>query len=432
MLTEHSYFKKAVTSCNNSVDLPEEPSFVDDNLVIPRREDDHVYCKVIDASISALQCREEIVGDQSVPDDLQVDPSPFASELKEAKQRIALLEKQCEDLASKLAAEKKKNSSIAAQDVLKPYFTPAQVKALVRKGGWKRIGKWTKQDLAKSISARLLGRKAYNFIRKNMKIPLLSVPRMRREVKKYDLQPGQTTFHILKERTKDWSVLEKLAVIAYDDTCVKKCYEYDSSEDIVYPPKSKMNSILIRGLCHNWVYTISYSFDCCIKGDKLLDIIREAESSGFLVVATTSDMGTENTGMNEKLGITDVRPYFRNPADPTRKVFSFYDHSHALKNLRLHMCKDGFVLPSKNVIAGRKHLQVLLDANHGACDLKIAPYLKEIHLNAEYQDAQRVSYATNVFHQDVVAGLRTIAAKESESTKKEFEEVALFIEQTWK
>ena len=428
---EHSYSVKEATPTSVNVVTDEPSSFVD-NLVspTPMPDGDHVYCKTIDACIPFLQCREETIGQQSLPDD-NVDPSPDSAELKEAKQRIALLERHCQELAGKLAKEKKKNSTLL-RDHLSPYFTPAQVSAFGRKEGWKRISKWNKEDLAKSISARLLGRRAYNYIRQKMKIPLLSVTRMRKEVKKYDLQPGQTTFHILKERTKDWSVMEKLAVIAYDDTCVKKCYEYDSSEDLVYPPKSKMNSILIRGLCHDWVYTVSYSFDSCIKEEKLLEVVKEAELSGFLVVATTSDMGTENTGMNAKLGVTDMKPYFRNPADPSRKVYSFYDHSHALKNLRLHLCQDGFVLPSKRVIAKRKHLQMLLDANHGAGDLKIAPYLKEIHLNAEYQDAQRVSYATNVFHQDVVAGLKTIAAKESNSSKTEFEEVALFIEQTWK
>ncbi len=55
--------------------------------------------------------------------------------------------------------------------VLLDFFTPAQVKCFMA-GKWKRAGRWSHKDIQVGLTLHLLGRRAYNQLRKRRILPL--------------------------------------------------------------------------------------------------------------------------------------------------------------------------------------------------------------------------------------------------------------------
>ena len=86
-------------------------------------------------------------------------------------------------------------------------------------------------------------------------------------------------------------------------------------------------------------------FDTALKKPELLEIIKILDSLSFKIVFVTSDRGSDNAALANKLGITPEHPYFEHPVRNWETIFYMYDVPHLIKLMRNALLKWGFILP---------------------------------------------------------------------------------------
>jgi len=261
---------------------------------------------------------------------------------------------------------------------------------------------WTSAEMAKSIALHSLSSKACVYLRNVYKIPLPHVSTIKRWLGGLDMKPGilRPAFQILTELGK-LPVSECIAVLAFDEVEIDDSYCYDQHEDKVYGGCSKMLSVCLRGLFKKWKQVVYYDFEEDIKMEKVLSVIRKAESVGISVVAIVNDMSTFNIRLWNELGVSIDKTFFENPITG-QKVWVFADFPHLLKLLRNHLLDKYFTLADGTRI-DKSVLERILQCSRD--DLKICYKLTAKHLKVEKKERQRVRPAFQVFSSSVAKAI---------------------------
>lgn len=92
----------------------------------------------------------------------------------------------------------------------------------------------------------------------------------------------------------DLPLEDKLCVISFDEMKCREEWAYDRKSDTIIKRKRMVQVAMVRGLRGDWKQPIYYNFDTKMEASFLYDIIIELYKIGFTVVATVSDLGTEN------------------------------------------------------------------------------------------------------------------------------------------
>ncbi|QQP58572.1 Uncharacterized protein FKW44_003938, partial [Caligus rogercresseyi] len=132
---------------------------------------------------------------------------------------------------------------------------------------------------------------------------------------------------------------------------------------------------MIRGLFDSWKMPVYYAFDTSMSVDVHFKIINEIERRGITVVAVVSDMPPSNVGLRNSLGVTKDSPYFGIIMTHQRKYTCFM---------------IGYYLPDGSTIT-KNDFQGLMEK-----EFKIAHKIKEIHLECQSSQRQRVCLATQL------------------------------------
>ncbi|QQP55381.1 Uncharacterized protein FKW44_008537, partial [Caligus rogercresseyi] len=183
---------------------------------------------------------------------------------------------------------------------------------------------------------------------------------------------------------------------------VKSCFDYSLSMDQVFGPNKRIQVAMIRGLFDSWKMPVYYAFDTSMSVDVLFKIINEIERRGITVVAVVSDMAPSNVGLRNSLGVTKDSPYFWNPYDTSKKIYMFHDVPHLIKLLRNHLLDRGYYLPDGSTIT-KKDFQNLMEK-----DSKSSHKIKEIHLECQSSQRQRVCLATQLLSHTTASALKYI------------------------
>jgi len=246
--------------------------------------------------------------------------------------------------------------------LLKPYFTEGQIRCILEKKKWIQ---WSIDDYAAAISLQSVSPKGYCYLRTKLHYPLPSLASLREwALKKFRIEEGFLTdvLTVMREKGKELSSLEKLAVLSFDEMIVSSEINFDAKLEKLVGPYGKVQVMMVRGLFSNWKQPIYYKFDQPMNKCILLESITRLYSAGYQVIAIVSDI--DNRGVWTEL---DISPYkynkyfFHHPVNEEEKIFVFADVPHLLKLLRNWLFDDGLLLGNSKELFTREIFQTLVD-----------------------------------------------------------------------
>lgn len=278
---------------------------------------------------------------------------------------------------------------------VKNLFSDTQIKKL--KNPLKRLN-WSTEDISNGIAIHAAGPRAYRLLRKK-KYPLPAISTLRHWCGKIKVQPGilQPVLDIMAKSSL--TTLNKICVLSFDEMKIKKKYNYNKVHDETLKPVSYAQVAMIRGLFGQWKQPIFYDFDCRMTEEILFKIITSVENAGFRVAAMVCDLGGSNRGLLKALNITVVQPFFKNPANPQKKIYVVADVPHLLKLVRNHFVDNGFVVNSKEI--NKNVIEELITRTNDVSDLSIAFKISAENLNVKAAKRQKVTLAAKLFSHTV-------------------------------
>ena len=342
-------------------------------------------------------------------DELQLMFRQKCFELERANKKIKELQQLLIERSNFIAKPTKEYLMEHVTPLLEPYLTKQQISAIVT--GAKKVHEWNEEDIKRAIGIRLRAPRCYRYLRINKLMVLPALDSLRKRTKPFNLLPGDIDkmCFILKEKLKDKTPEQRVAVLAYDDMYTDKAYEYDPSADMVLQPNSSgtMNGMIVRGLFDSWKFPLRYSFGDKLTGELLNEIILKLDNIGVDVAWCASDRGPDNKALNGEhhLKTTTERPYFEHPKKDGRLVFTSYDPPHLVKALRTNVLNGALILPSGNAVMDREKFQRLLDCDKS--DEGMAYKLSVEHLDAN-ADSQKVRLAVQMFSNSVASAMESL------------------------
>lgn len=281
---------------------------------------------------------------------------------------------------------------------MKTVFSAGQLRKLKNRS--KRIH-WCAEDIANGIAIHSAGRKAYRLLLKK-KYPLPSIPTLRKWCAKIQVRPGilQPVLDIVKNA--NMTQREKICVISFDEMKISKKFLYDKILDETIKPASYVQVMMIRGLIGNWKQPIFYDFDCAMTIDILSRAIGAVEGVGFRVVAMVCDLGGSNRGLLKQLNISVTKPWFVNPANPSKLVYVFADVPHLLKLIRNHFIDSGFIINGEEI--SKEIIEELL-LKTKTSDLNITYKITKENLTVKNAQRQKVKLAAKLFSRTIAQAI---------------------------
>ncbi|XP_071568401.1 uncharacterized protein [Temnothorax nylanderi] len=321
------------------------------------------------------------------------------------KTSIAELNKQLE------AAKREKEAALTVRvsekmkTVLNPYLTKGQIRCILEN---KKCIRWSVDDYASAILFRSISPKAYRYFHLKLRFPLPSLSSLRRwALKKFDIREGflMDVLAMMKNKAVDLNNMEKISVLTFDEMALSDKVCFDSKLEKLVGPCSKVQVIMIRGLFGNWKQPIYYKFDQIMRKDILMTALTLLYTSGYEVVACTSDM--RNKGVWEELEITPEKHYFQHPMIPDGKVFVFADVPHLLKLLRNWFVNAGFTLHNCTSKFTVKVYEEIVKMGNGG-DLRVAHKITQPLLDARQNLRQSVHLAAKLWSHTAAKAIKWV------------------------
>ena len=317
-----------------------------------------------------------------------------------------------------LKITKKKKSEIL-HEILKPFFTPAQINLFLR-GNWHACQKWSEEDIHLALTLRLISKKAYNFVRQRKLIPLPGLSTLRNYFKHFTINEGyfDFVFQLLKLIAPILTSKEKLVSLSFDEIHLKKTdIRWEQKTDQIIGPNNTANVMVMRCLFKNLKMPIWFRYGIPEKSgssqlgkEELLDIIKQLELIGFHVVSVVCDSGPSNVGLANKFNITPEMSWFQNPSRDA-KVYWFFDVPHILKLIRNNLQTYTFLLPAKEDGTRPEITKDMLSRIKTKCqgEITIDPKLRNSRIyDVQNQDKQNVKYAAHYMSDSMSDAITTL------------------------
>lgn len=338
----------------------------------------------------------------------------MSEEIKKLKEQLEEKNQQLQNMASQ---------TIPLQ-ALQNTLTEGQIKSIMNP---KKLIKWNKNDIAMAISLKSVSSKAYNYLRTKRNFPLPSASTLRRWLSSLNLKTGilECVLPQMEVKAAEFSVLEKLCVLSFDEIYLKQTMSIDKKKQKVIGPHRSCQVALLRGLFSKWKQPIFFSYDTALQPETIFDIIGQLYEVGFIVVAVVHDMGPTNMVVWKKLSIgteENEKCYINHPSNEDLKVFFFADAPHLLKLIRNHFLDSGYILHGKS-ISTQSVKEVLKFSNE---DYKLTPKLTVDHLNVEGVQRQIVKLAAQLLLNTVSCAIQHLKNKNLISAV-DWEETTMFI-----
>lgn len=200
---------------------------------------------------------------------------------------------------------------------------------------------------------------------------------------------------------------EKLTVLTFDEVYLSNKVDLERREQQICGPH-RTCQVMARGLFNKWKQPIYYDYSKSMIKDILFEIMQALYDIGYIVSATTCDMGCTNVSLWNKLNIgigksdakqnegkdcTEKQCFITHPSDDTLKIFMFADVPHLLKLIRNNFLDHGFIVDGEKI--DKCLLEELIHLNSN--ELKIAFNLTKTHLDVKGFQRQRVKLAAQMF-----------------------------------
>ena len=212
----------------------------------------------------------------------------------------------------------------------------------------------------------------------------------------------------------------KLCAIMMDEMSIKESIAYNAGRDEVegfedYGLLGKTTYIanhalafMVRGLTVKWKQPIGYFLSSGpVDGKTLTSLLLEAIDRivdiGLQVKVVLSDQGSNNrNSIQTVLKVTPDEPFFVHKG---RKIFVMYDPPHLVKNIRNNMKSHGFKVAGK--LVSWDYVRAFYNADSRS-PLRLAPKLKQKHIDLPPFAALSVKRATQVLSHSVAAGMQAM------------------------
>ena len=219
----------------------------------------------------------------------------------------------------------------------------------------------------------------------------------------------------LKKKVEKLPQTSKLVSLVMDEMSIKQGLAYDASRDCVEgftESKELANHALvfiIRGIVHQWKQPFGYFLSWGPVGgmrlkELLLEAITKLSQLGFQVCVVVADQGSNNQSLFQShLKVTVNKPYF---TIGDQKIFVMYDPPHLIKSVRNNLKNNGFEVSGKDV--GWTCIQEFYDKDSSK-QTRLAPKLRQKHLDLPPFSRLRVRLATQVLSHSVATGMKVMA-----------------------
>lgn len=196
--------------------------------------------------------------------------------------------------------------------LLNTVLTKNQISLLSKKK--KRVC-WTYEEIATAFTLRYYSKKCYLYLRSMLNYPLPALSSLRRWACRLDLAQGILKDVLLMMRLagEDFTSLEKVVVLQFDEVKVRSVQEYDVAKDQVLGPYSQLQVVQARELFSKWKQPVYLAFDQKVTKQLLYNIISELHNISYSVVACVSDCGGGNIGLWKQLNVDMENPFFKHP-----------------------------------------------------------------------------------------------------------------------
>ena len=298
-------------------------------------------------------------------------------------------------------------------------FVKTQVKMSDRS---KQGRRWTSKDKMFALSIYYQSQKAYKLLRKIFYLPSKST--LQKTLQKTSIYAGlnEKILHAVECKARYMQENDKDCILLFDEMAIKEGLQYNQDGDFIegfedlggfVQGKSSADHaavFMIRGLQSKWKQPIAYFLVSGQIKPSTLQVLTHAcitkiEKTGLRVHAFVCDQGSNNRSFLESLEKVSLeKPYFLHNK---KKVFVFYDPPHLLKSIRNNFKKTGFHWKGSYIswdhVTDFYHLDKSMS-------VKMAPKLKDKHINLPPFSSMRVHLAAQVLSHSVAAGINTMAA----------------------
>lgn len=291
---------------------------------------------------------------------------------------------------------------------LQKIFTPSQLEMMSTQ---KRKKKWTEEDISRGIVTRAISRKAYDFWRNKIGIPLPSASTLKRWCAKFPCYPGilHNVLLLMKKCSENLTEKEKLCVLSFDEIHVDNKICYDVGMDQVLGSYSKVQVVLARGIFSSWKQPIYFDFQCTMNKKLLFEIIVNLEKAGVKVKAVVSDLGGCMTLWKE-LSISPEKSFFTHPLNNSSRIWVFADPPHYLKILRNHFIDHGLVLQDGSVLEA-EIIKEVLEKDSG--EMKLCHKLLPCYITIKGNERQKVGPAKTLFSSTTAKAIELLTTHKS-------------------
>lgn len=283
--------------------------------------------------------------------------------------------------------------------------------------------------------------KGYRFLRRMLVLPSQQI--LTKFLNQANIKPGINTniFGQLKERAKKMKPADKLCVLLFDEMSLKPNISYNERKDLVIgfvnngletkPDFADHAQVfMFRGLIRKYKQPVAYTFsEAATKGPELAvqikTIIEHLQETGFSVVATVCDQGTNNRHalnllLNESRGHMlrsgqEVREDAKIILINDKKIVPLYDPPHLLKGIRNNLLEKNLRYTSENKEKTAKwdHIKLLHKENPAYKGIRLVPKLSDSHVDPT-KTKMKVKFASQVFSRTVSSTMGYLAGKDEE------------------
>ncbi|KAI4468052.1 thap domain-containing protein 9 [Holotrichia oblita] len=259
---------------------------------------------------------------------------------------------------------------------------------------------------------------------------------LQRMLNKVDIKPGLNSAVLeLFKAAKLKTTLDKYCILMFDEISITPHLQYNAKEDMVegfedfgYRSTTKIADhiqvFMLRGIRSKWKQPLYYN--AVTGATKAADIVRilklivaEVEKTGFHIVATICDQGSNNVAAITSLIAQTRRRNLKNQIDSTDSIFQIgntriiplYDTPHLIKGIRNNLLKHDlcFEINSQKKIAKWDHIYTAYKMDSYIGNIRTMPKLTEYHVNPSTIKKMKVSYCSQVFSHSVAQAINLMA-----------------------
>ncbi|KAM7306584.1 uncharacterized protein ISCGN_010287 [Ixodes scapularis] len=333
--------------------------------------------------------------------------------------------------------------AVTEDEVFCVTFSSIQVECI--RGDGMRGGKWSDATVQMAMKLRCAcGNKGYMCINENV-VPLPSVRTLQRKIEHVKFWPGILTelFSSLKAKVSTMLPEERKAALMIDEMQITAGTDYDPSvKGLIGKLSTKLGPkatctdgrathamvFMLCGMSSRWKQTVAYhltrtSFCKLEMRNFIFTLINECEFIGIRIDAIITDMGPGNQAIWSICGIgamkhckTSVSCAHPCANESDRQLFFIADAPHVLKNLRGHLVRGQLISIPDEIVERNKlptsevSLSYVRDVaqRDGTSAVKLAPHLKDKHLDPSHYEKMSVSSALAVLNHSTGSAIRVL------------------------